>query len=67
MGYGFRMGRLLARRIGGSTRPDGYDLFAASRFTEDKDRPRRGRASRGDTSRIRPDPEESKPQSNKLR
>ncbi|PSQ78265.1 MAG: FAD-binding oxidoreductase [Bacteroidetes bacterium QH_7_62_13] len=67
MGYGFRMGRLLAQRIGGSTRPDGYDLFAASRFTEDKDRPRRGRASRGETSRTHPDPEESKSQSSKLR
>lgn len=32
MGYGFRMGRLLAERICGTARPDGYDLFAASRF-----------------------------------
>lgn len=32
MGYGFRMGRLLAERIRGTRRPDGYDLFAASRF-----------------------------------
>ncbi len=34
MGYGFRMGRLLAARIQGKTRPDGYDLFRASRFEE---------------------------------
>jgi glycine/D-amino acid oxidase-like deaminating enzyme len=34
MGYGFRMGRLLAARIRGRERPDGYDLFRASRFTE---------------------------------
>ena len=32
MGYGFRMGRLLADLICGSSRPDGYDLFAATRF-----------------------------------
>jgi glycine/D-amino acid oxidase-like deaminating enzyme len=35
MGYGFRMGRLLARRVCGTTRPDGYDLFAASRFDDE--------------------------------
>jgi glycine/D-amino acid oxidase-like deaminating enzyme len=34
MGYGFRMGRLLAARTRGKTRPDGYDLFRASRFEE---------------------------------
>jgi gamma-glutamylputrescine oxidase len=36
MGYGFRMGRLLADRICGTTRPDGYDLFTASRFEEEQ-------------------------------
>ena len=34
MGYGFRMGRLLAARATGRARPDGYDLFTASRFDE---------------------------------
>lgn len=34
MGYGFRMGRLLAARVRGKKRPDGYDLFRASRFEE---------------------------------
>jgi len=34
MGYGFRMGRLLAARACGRSRPDGYDLFTASRFDE---------------------------------
>lgn len=32
MGYGFRMGRLLSNRLCGTRRPDGYDLFHASRF-----------------------------------
>jgi len=32
MGYGFRMGRLLAELTTGTERPDGYDLFAAHRF-----------------------------------
>ncbi len=32
LGYGFRMGRLLAARVCGATRPDGYDLFSAARF-----------------------------------
>lgn len=32
LGYGLRMGRLLAQRICGTEQPDGYDLFAASRF-----------------------------------
>jgi glycine/D-amino acid oxidase-like deaminating enzyme len=39
MGYGFRMGRLLADRICGTTRPDGYELFAASRFEEQRTAP----------------------------
>lgn len=34
MGYGFRMGRLLAERICGTAQPDGYDLFAASRLAD---------------------------------
>jgi glycine/D-amino acid oxidase-like deaminating enzyme len=34
MGYGFRMGRLLAARACGRSRPDGYDLFTASRFDD---------------------------------
>jgi glycine/D-amino acid oxidase-like deaminating enzyme len=34
MGYGFRMGRLLAARATGRSRPDGYDLFTVSRFEE---------------------------------
>lgn len=34
MGYGFRMGRLLANRICGTPRPDGFDLFDVSRFDE---------------------------------
>jgi glycine/D-amino acid oxidase-like deaminating enzyme len=38
MGYGFRMGRLLADYVGGTRRPDGHDLFAAARF-EDDERP----------------------------
>ncbi|MFB6273607.1 MAG: NAD(P)/FAD-dependent oxidoreductase [Salinibacter sp.] len=33
MGYGFRMGRLLANLVNG-TRPEALDLFAASRFEE---------------------------------
>ena len=32
MGYGFRMGRLLAELTTGSERPNGYDLFTAERF-----------------------------------
>lgn len=32
MGYGFRMGRLLADLAGGAQRPKALDLFAASRF-----------------------------------
>lgn len=32
MGYGFRMGRLLAHQVTGTAQSDGYDLFAASRF-----------------------------------
>jgi glycine/D-amino acid oxidase-like deaminating enzyme len=38
MSYGFRMGRLLADLVGGSSQPDGYDLFAASRFAEGTNR-----------------------------
>lgn len=34
MGYGFRMGRLLADLAGGTRRPEALDLFAASRFEE---------------------------------
>jgi glycine/D-amino acid oxidase-like deaminating enzyme len=49
MGYGFRMGRLLAQRIGGTQRPDGYDLFSASRFDDEETgparRPRRSQRS----------------------
>jgi len=47
MGYGVRMGRLLAERITGTTRPDGYDLFAASRFEEGQDRDRSAVWNRG--------------------
>lgn len=32
MGYGFRMGRLLAKRACGAKHPDGYDLFTPDRF-----------------------------------
>lgn len=32
MGYGFRMGRLLAELVRGTDRPKWFDLFAASRF-----------------------------------
>ena len=42
MGYGFRMGRLLAERVCGTNHPDGYDLFAASRF---EDAPSRHRSA----------------------
>ncbi|HKL87991.1 MAG TPA: FAD-binding oxidoreductase [Salinibacter sp.] len=55
MGYGFRMGRLLAERIRGTRRPDGYDLFAASRFDdartepESPPMPRRSQRSREQT------------------
>jgi glycine/D-amino acid oxidase-like deaminating enzyme len=38
MGYGFRMGRLLADLAEGTQRPGALDLFAASRF-EDTERP----------------------------
>ncbi len=34
MGYGFRMGRLLAQRVWGRGRPEDYDLFSVSRFEE---------------------------------
>ena len=34
LGYGFRMGRLLARRVGGRETPSAYDLFAAHRFDD---------------------------------
>ena len=36
LGYGFRMGRLLAQRVCGTPRPDGYDLFSVSRFQEEQ-------------------------------
>ena len=55
MGYGFRMGRLLAERIRGTRRPDGYDLFAASRFGDERrggtstPKPRRPQRSREQT------------------
>ncbi|MFO8100337.1 MAG: FAD-binding oxidoreductase [Salinibacter sp.] len=32
MSYGFRMGRLLADLVCGTTQPDGYDLFSDARF-----------------------------------
>jgi len=51
MGYGFRLGRLLADLVGGATRPDGYDLFAASRFD---DAPSRTDAPASHRSRSRP-------------
>lgn len=35
MGYGFRMGRLLAACVCGVDCPDGYDLFSAARFRRD--------------------------------
>lgn len=38
MGYGFRMGRLLAQRVTGTTRPDGYELFSVSRLEEEESR-----------------------------
>jgi glycine/D-amino acid oxidase-like deaminating enzyme len=38
MGYGFRMGRLLAQRVTGTRRPDGYELFSASRLEGEEDR-----------------------------
>jgi glycine/D-amino acid oxidase-like deaminating enzyme len=34
MGYGFRMGRLLADLTGGTHRPEALDLFSAARFEE---------------------------------
>jgi glycine/D-amino acid oxidase-like deaminating enzyme len=34
LGYGFRMGRLLARRVGGRETPSAYDLFSATRFDD---------------------------------
>jgi glycine/D-amino acid oxidase-like deaminating enzyme len=36
MGYGFRMGRLLARSVCGKTQPEDYDLFSVSRFNEEE-------------------------------
>jgi len=44
MGYGFRMGRLLAERICGTKCPEGYDLFAASRFDDEPARDGTGRS-----------------------
>lgn len=38
MGYGFRMGRLLAQRVTGTTRPDGYELFSVSRLEGEEGR-----------------------------
>ena len=55
MGYGVRMGRLLSERIRGTRRPDGYDLFAASRFDDERregtstPKPRRPQRSREQT------------------
>lgn len=47
LGYGFRMGRLLAHRVAGTARPDGYDLFADTRFDGADD------SSRAGTTRTR--------------
>ena len=52
MGYGFRMGRLLASRVCGTERPDGYDLFAASRFDGDGSPPRFGSVSSAESFRA---------------
>jgi glycine/D-amino acid oxidase-like deaminating enzyme len=51
MGYGFRMGRLLAQRVTGTTRPDGYELFSVSRLQEDP-----GRTSASPQPSSSPDP-----------
>jgi len=52
LGYGFRMGRLLARRATGTTRPDGYDLFADARFEEGDERTRTGTARARESTRT---------------
>ena len=52
LGYGFRMGRLLARRAAGTTRPDGYDLFADTRFDETDERPRTGSSRSRESTRT---------------
>jgi len=39
LGYGFRLGRLVADLVGGTPRPDGIELFAASRFPDDNPDP----------------------------
>ncbi len=36
MGYGFRMGRLMAELASGAVFPDGYDLFSEDRFASEK-------------------------------
>lgn len=40
MGYGFRFGRLMAEVALGVAHPEGYDLFTAERFAEEKAKPR---------------------------
>lgn len=47
MGYGFRMGQLLATLVEGTERPKDYDLFAASRFEDWDSRSSSSAASNG--------------------
>lgn len=54
MGYGFRLGRLLAALACGDTKPDGYDLFAAARFDQDGDRPTDDKGARSPSPSARP-------------
>ena len=51
LGFGFRMGRLLARRAAGASRPDGYDLFADTRFEGAEERTRSGTARSRESTR----------------
>jgi glycine/D-amino acid oxidase-like deaminating enzyme len=51
LGFGFRMGRLLARRAAGASRPDGYDLFADTRFEGAEERTRNGTARSRESTR----------------
>ncbi len=50
MGYGFRMGRLLAQRVTGTKRPDGYELFSVSRLNENDPSSRTDPSARSSSS-----------------
>ena len=51
LGFGFRMGRLLAQRVTGTRHPDGFDLFSDARFDESNAPATNGTVQRQPSSR----------------